>query len=124
MEKCLDSLETAKRESDLNPAASIARSYYACFYAASAVLILQGRKFVKHAGVESALNRYLVREGLISKDLGNLYRKLMESRNQADYEAMISWTPSDAHTRINHAESIIDALKKLIPGDLIPHELD
>jgi uncharacterized protein (UPF0332 family) len=29
------------------------RAYYACFYAASAVLLNEGRHFVKHAGVRA-----------------------------------------------------------------------
>lgn len=124
MEKSLDSLNTARREAELNPAASIGRAYYACFYVASAVLILQRRKFARHAGVESALNQHLVREGIVAKAIGQLYRKLLESRQQADYDALISWTPDDSHTRIREAETVIAALKKLVPTECLPPDFE
>ncbi|MBN2562960.1 MAG: HEPN domain-containing protein [Phycisphaerae bacterium] len=49
---------------------AVNRAYYACFYAASAVLLSEGRKFVKHSGVRAALHRHLVKTGRIEPDLG------------------------------------------------------
>ena len=37
------------------------RAYYACFYAASAVLLAAGRKFTKHSGVRGAVHQDLVK---------------------------------------------------------------
>ena len=50
---------------------AINRAYYAAFYAASAVLLSQGRHFVKHAGVQNALHRDLVHTGLRGIAFGN-----------------------------------------------------
>ncbi len=38
---------------------AVNRAYYACFYAASAVMLQQGKQFVKHAGLRSAIHRDL-----------------------------------------------------------------
>ncbi|TVP69337.1 MAG: HEPN domain-containing protein [Leptolyngbya sp. LCM1.Bin17] len=32
------------------------RAYYACFYAASAVMLHRGRQFVKHSGLRGAIH--------------------------------------------------------------------
>src|SRR5947208_2156058 len=42
---------------------AVNRAYYACFYAASAVLLQEGCKFVKHSGVRSAVHQDLVKTG-------------------------------------------------------------
>ena len=42
---------------------AINRAYYACFYAASAVLLRDKQKFVKHKGVRAAVHKNLVKAG-------------------------------------------------------------
>lgn len=42
---------------------AVNRSYYACFYSASAVLLMMGHRFVKHSGLRAAvLSRFTPRE--------------------------------------------------------------
>ena len=115
MEKAADALAAAQETMATHPAASVNRAYYACFYAASAVLLTEGRHFVKHAGVRSAIHKYLIREGRLSKELGNAYDNLMKIRQKADYEAIISWTPQQAAEAIDAAERIVAALRMLLP---------
>ncbi len=43
---------------------AINRAYYALFYAVSALLLEEGRRFSKHSGVRAAFNRDLVKPGL------------------------------------------------------------
>ncbi|OGA45733.1 MAG: hypothetical protein A3F74_08245 [Betaproteobacteria bacterium RIFCSPLOWO2_12_FULL_62_58] len=50
------------------------RAYYACFYAASAVLLVAGRKFTKHSGVRGAVHQELVKPGLLDATWGRAYR--------------------------------------------------
>jgi len=45
---------------------AVNRIYYACFYAASAVLLKHGKKFVKHSGVRGAVHQDLVKPGLLA----------------------------------------------------------
>ena len=53
---------------------AINRAYYACFYAASAVLLQQGRTFVKHSGLRAALHEHLVRSGRLERPWGGILR--------------------------------------------------
>ena len=51
MEMAEDALAVARREKLAGPAAAINRAYYACFYAASALLVFEGHRFIKHSGI-------------------------------------------------------------------------
>lgn len=115
MEKAADALAAARQTMGTHPSASVNRAYYACFYAASAVLITMGHRFVKHAGVRSAIHKYLIREGRLPRQLGDEYDNLMKVRQQADYETLVSWTTTQAMDAINAAEQIVTALRVLLP---------
>lgn len=101
-----------------DPAGAINRAYYACFYAASAVLILDERHFVKHAGVRSAVHEHLVHTGRIPKDIGDAYSALMETRQDADYKETGVWTSEKAAKALDTARRIVAALRNLLPADL------
>lgn len=63
---------------------AVNRAYYAAFYAASAVLLSRGRHFVKHNGVQAALHRDLVHEGLLAPEHGDACDELFQA---------LKWTP-------------------------------
>ncbi len=115
MQKTDEALQAARQVLSASPAAAVNRAYYACFYAASAVLIGEGRKFVKHAGLQAAVHKHLVHPGRLSKDLGKAYDRLALARYQADYEAEVIWTPQKAADAIEAAERIVAALRALLP---------
>jgi uncharacterized protein (UPF0332 family) len=114
LEKSDQALEAARYVLPVSPAAAVSQSYYACFYAASAVLILEDRRFVKHAGVRDAVFKHLVHTGRLEKKLGDAYRDLMQYRHQADYETGGQWTQDRAQKAIESAERVTAALKGLI----------
>lgn len=115
MEKADDALRAAQRERELSPPTAVNRAYYAYFYAASAVLIAEGRKFVKHAGTRNAVHEFLVHKGRLPAEIGKQYDKLMTTRHEADYETTILWTPDDARKAVATAEQIVTALRILLP---------
>lgn len=115
MEKADEAIRAAREVKETSPSAAINRAYYECFYAASAVLIAEGRKFVKHAGVQVALHKHLVHPGRLPKELGRAYDELTVSRHQADYEPVMAWTPENAKTAIEKAEKIVTELRTLLP---------
>ncbi|MBI1319675.1 MAG: HEPN domain-containing protein [Candidatus Hydrogenedens sp.] len=61
------------------------RLYYACFYAALALLAVDGKGSSKHTGVRGLLVTDYIRTGLIAEPLGRFYHMLFEARLQADY---------------------------------------
>src|SRR3972149_9305736 len=65
---------------------AINRAYYAIFYAANAVLELQGLERNKHSGVLSLFRQKYVKTGLIEVEYSQIYGTAFEARNESDYE--------------------------------------
>jgi len=116
LEKSAESQSAGRVVLSTSPAIAVARAYYACFYAACAVLILEDRRFVRHSGVRTALHKYLVQTGRLSQSLGKAYDELMTSRHQADYETA-QWTQEQARKALDISDQIVAALKAIIPSD-------
>lgn len=56
---------------------AVQRMYYACFYMASALLLSAGLKAQTHNGVVGQLGLNYVSKGLLTKDEGRLYSRLL-----------------------------------------------
>lgn len=115
IQKADEALRAARKDLDVSPASTINRAYYACFYAASAILITEGRHFVKHAGVRSALHKHLIRPGRFPTELGDAYDNLMKTRQKADYEVGTAWSVEQAQEAIDVADRIVTAIRILLP---------
>jgi HEPN domain-containing protein len=63
---------------------AIYRAYYALFYAVSALLLEEGRRFSKHSGVRAAFNRDLVKPGRLSRKHGELYNAGSQAPPEAE----------------------------------------
>jgi len=93
---------------------AINRAYYACFYAASAVLLQKGKKFVKHTGVREAVHRDLIIAGLIAKEFGQTYDRLFTARHEADYGEIIHVDKQKVQYDIKQAEQFVAEIKRLL----------
>ena len=88
---------------------AVSRSYYAAFYAATAALEALRERRGSHAGVISAFNRRVVREGSLPRDVAMLLRVLFDKRNAMDYEAAPG-SSADAEAAIGQADRFVDAV--------------
>jgi uncharacterized protein len=115
MRKAEAALQSARSECDAGRYDfSINRSYYAAFYAASAVLLLLGKRFVKHSGLRGAMHRDLVKPGLLDMNDGKAYDRLFEARQQADYLELVSFGAEEARSSLSDAIRLVDELQRLI----------
>jgi hypothetical protein len=101
-------LEAGRRRFSMN------RLYYACFYAASAVLLHDGHHFVKHAGVKSALHNHLVNTGMIPTEMGKFYDSLFRDRQEGDYEFFVDFNAALLRQRLDLARQFVDEMKRLL----------
>lgn len=90
-------------------AQAVSRAYFAAFYAAEAALLPLGVTRSKHAGVISAFDRRVVREGGLDESAGRVLRSLFDRRNHADY-APVEVPREEADRAIGDAERFIDAV--------------
>jgi uncharacterized protein (UPF0332 family) len=90
------------------------RLYYACFYAATALLIKHGHPAQTHSGVIVMLGLHFIKQGIISKEQGKLYQDLFEMRQTGDYDDWIIIDPDEVKAHLAPAKELIDAIVKLI----------
>jgi uncharacterized protein (UPF0332 family) len=67
------------------PDFAAARAYYAAFYAASALLLAEGKTFRSHRGVVALIHRDYVRSGRLPLDMGRVLSTLSDLRSVGDY---------------------------------------
>ena len=114
LEKAQESLAAAQDEmTACRLSFAVNRIYYACFYAASAVLLQQGLQFKKHSGVKASLHKHLVKSGLISHEHGELYDELFEARQRGDYIELVTFDSHVAGDWLNRARNFINTLTSL-----------
>ena len=90
------------------------RLYYACYYAVTALLIKNGYTAHTHNGVLTILSKHFVLEGLISKEQGKLYGKILELRQKGDYSDWIVIHKETVMPLLAPAEQFINAIENLI----------
>lgn len=65
--------------------AAVNRLYYACYYAASALLLSREILAHTHSGVKTQLSLHFVRTGQLSIEHGTTFSLLFEKRQASDY---------------------------------------
>jgi len=90
------------------------RLYYACFYAANALMVNFGLESKTHAGVIRLLGLNFVSKNLISNELGDVYYKLFTLRQKGDYDDWVVVNESDIAPLLEPAQQFITAIENLI----------
>lgn len=93
---------------------AINRAYYAIFYAANAVLELEGLERSKHSHVLSLFRQMHVKSGQIETEFSDIYGQAFQSRNQGDYERTKFPEKSQAENAIEGAERFVARIGKLL----------
>jgi uncharacterized protein (UPF0332 family) len=75
------------------------RSYYAIFYATSALLATQKSAFGKHSAVIAAFRQHFVKTGEFGAQWSRKYERIMSHRHTSDY---------DIHTSVEKEQAVED----------------
>ena len=89
---------------------AINRMYYACYYAASALLVANKIVTKSHDGVRQMFSLHFVKTGLVPKDFGRFYNNLFEKRGTGDYEDLFDHTLVTCEEYYPKAKEFVDAL--------------
>ena len=90
------------------------RLYYACYYAASALLVNSNHETKTHSGVKNLLSMFYVKEGKIDKELSRVYGNLFNMRQKGDYEDWSIIEEKDVIPFLEPAEKFIETIENLI----------
>lgn len=93
---------------------AINRLYYACYYAATAILLDNDIKASTHSGVRQMLGLHFVKTGKISADLGKVFTDLFDKRHASDYDDFINVTREDVEDLLPPAREFIARIIFLI----------
>ena len=89
---------------------AVNRMYYACYYAATAMLISMGIEVKSHDGVRLNLGKHVVITGLLSSEQGRFYSRLFSKRSTGDYDDFVNHTLATVDDLLPQAERFINTL--------------
>lgn len=108
----LKEAEVMKREAFYN--AAINRLYYACYYAAVALLLKYDIQTQTHNGVKTMLGLHFVSTGKLSLKVGKTFGTLFEKRHSGDYDDFAYCDQELVEDLYPQAEIFIDTVASLI----------
>lgn len=93
---------------------AVNRLYYACFYAASALLLANRIETKTHDGVRQMLGKHFVLTGLMPLNLGKFYTVMFNKRSAGDYEDFIQHTQQTVNDLYPKAKEFISTISNLL----------
>ena len=115
LERAYESLKEAKvmaRESFYN--AAINRLYYACYYAAVALLLQYDIPAQTHNGVKTMLGMHFVSKGKLPISAGKTFATLFEKRHSGDYDDFVYCDKQMVDELFPMAQQFIESVKDIL----------
>ncbi len=86
---------------------TVNRLYYACFFAASALLLAEGHSSSKHKGVQSLFSRHWIHTGKMPGSMGRFFHRIYEHRQRSDYTDLAAFQRSDVESWYEEASAFV-----------------
>lgn len=97
--------------------AAINRLYYACYYAAVALLLKYDYQTQSHKGVKSLLGLHFVSTGLLSMNAGKTFSTLFEKRQSGDYDDFVYCDKEMLDELYPRTEIFVDEVARLAKAE-------
>lgn len=111
-EETMKEVSILAKESHFN--AAVNRLYYACFYAASALMVANSIVTSSHAGIKTMLGMNFVSKGLLSLEHGKTYSRLFEIRHSGDYDDFVYCDQEMIDEYTPKARDFINSIRDLL----------
>ena len=93
---------------------AVSKSYYAMFYAATALVWAKDLYSSKHSGIIALVGQHFAKPGLIDRHLHRLLIDMFDERQLADYEIFLTITEEQAQNALKAAEQFIAAITEYL----------
>jgi len=114
-QRAWEAFSAAKCLIEANACSSVLnRTYYACFYMVSALLLTKKLSSCKHAGVKSLFNKYFVDIGCIDRKWGSFYSTLFQEKQDCDYGDFYAIDKEYISKNLNEAEVFLKEIELYI----------
>lgn len=114
-QRAYDTLKEAdlmRREGFYN--AAVNRLYYACYYAAVALLVKHNYQTQTHSGVKTILGLHFISTGIISAEVGKTFAQLFNKRQSGDYDDFAFCDATLVDDLFSKAQTFIDTISSLV----------
>lgn len=114
----LDRAEEALQEAELlleagHYNATVNRTYYACFYAVSALLLTENLSSSKHSGIRSLFSQHWVKKGRLPRELGSFYKLIFDCRQKGDYADLAFFSREEASNLLMEARNFVKKITEV-----------
>ena len=92
---------------------AVNRMYYACYYAASAMLVADHIATKSHDGVKQMFSLHFVKTGKVSMELGKSYSRLFDKRTKGDYNDLFDNDKATCDELYPEAKRFVETLSLL-----------
>jgi|SRR6056297_1222806 len=97
---------------------AVNRLYYSIFFAANALLVLNGIESKKHSTLKSQFSQHFVKTGKFDKKYGRLLSELYDWRQKADYEVVFDYDENSVLPLFQPVKEMLDLINKEIKNAL------
>lgn len=108
----LKEAELLSKEAFFN--AAVNRLYYACYYAAVALLLKNDIQTQTHNGVKTMLGLHFVSKGILSQDDGKIFSTLFEKRHSGDYDDFVYCDEEMVNSLTPKAEAFVKNVRAIL----------
>ena len=115
----LNEIEVLIEQGFLNNA--INRTYYACFYAVSALLLDNGILSKSHSGTKQMFGLHFIKTGVISNYFGEFYSVVFDMRQNGDYSDFFVVDKDEVIALFEPAQSLISQIEYLLSINRLPN---
>jgi len=94
------------------------RLYYACFYAVSSLLLSKGVFSAKHSGIRSLFHQNFVKAGIVDTELAQLYDKLFDNRQKADYVDLFRFNFEEVRCWYDEVKKFVEIIEGIVKKEM------
>lgn len=115
LERAREALDEAKLLSESDHANTfVNRLYYACFYAVTGLLLLDGLSSSKHSGVRSLFHQQYVKTDKVDREWGLVYDRLFDNRQKGDYADLYRFSFPEVSGWFDDASRFVETIEAII----------
>ncbi|MGB9714630.1 MAG: HEPN domain-containing protein [Candidatus Bathyarchaeales archaeon] len=92
---------------------AVSRAYYAMFHAARALLNQRGITAKTHAGIQLMFDTHIVKGNILSREYGEMFRRVFNLRQKCDYEVYAVPKRNEAEDAVAKAGKFIRKIEEL-----------
>jgi len=98
---------------------TVNRLYYACFYAATALLFSDGLSSSKHSGVLALFGQHWIRTNRMPQEMGGFYLQIFNRRQKGDYQDLTSFYRAEVEAWLTETKAFVERINSWLNENVL-----